>query len=296
MASRKEQREEARRQREQREQEERKKARRKRRLWQVGATVVVAIAAIVIVVLIASSGSSDQKVSKADATQAEDAFGGIAQNGTTLGNPEAKVTLYEFADLQCPFCREYTRDGAFHQLVEKYVKPGKVKMEWRNLTFIGGDTVTAARAAIAAGAQNRLWQFIDLFYEHQGTENTGYVTDKFIEDIAKAAGVDTAKLNSDISASFVEEQLATAQSQASKFGINSTPSFLIQVGNEKPQKLDYKDFKLDSFTPAIDAALKRAAESGGTSSGGGGSGDNGSGDSGSGGSGKDSKGKKKPKS
>jgi protein-disulfide isomerase len=286
LASRKEQREEARRQREEREAEERKKARRKRRLWQVGATLVVAIAVIVIVVLVASSGGSDQKVSKQETTQAQDAFGGIAQNGTTLGNPEAKVTLYEFADLQCPFCREYTRDGAFHQLVEKYVKPGKVKMEWRNLTFIGGDSVTAGRAAIAAGAQNRLWQFIDLFYANQGTENTGYVTDKFISDIATAAGVDVPKLNSDISAPFVEEQLATAQSQASKFGINSTPSFLIQVGNEKPQKLDYKDFKLDSFAPAIDAALKKA----GSSSGSGGK------SGGSGGKSGDSGGKKKPNS
>jgi protein-disulfide isomerase len=283
LASRKEQREEARRQREEREADERKKARRKRRIWQIGATLVVAIAIVVIVVVVSSSGGNDQKVTKKETTQAQDAFGGIAQNGTTLGNPQAKVTLYEFADLQCPFCREYTRDGAFHQLVEKYVKPGKVKMEWRNLTFIGGDSVTAARAAAAAGAQNRLWQFIDLFYANQGTENTGYVTDKFIEDIAKAAGVDTAKLNSDISAPFVEEQLSTAQNEASKFGINSTPSFLIQVGNEKPQKLDYKDFKIESFSPAIDDALKRA----GTSAGG---------TSGSGGSGKESGGKKKPKS
>jgi protein-disulfide isomerase len=258
LASRKEQREEARKQREEREAEERKKARRKRRLWQVGATLAVAIAAVAIIVLVSSSGGSDQKVSPKEGRSAQDAFGGIAQNGVTLGNPEAKVTLYEFADLQCPFCQEYTTKGAFHQIVEKYVKPGKVKMVWRNLTFIGGDSVTAARAAAAAGAQNRLWQFIDLFYANQGTENTGYVTDKFIADIAKGAGVDTGKLNSDIGASFVEEQLGTAQQQASRYGINSTPAFLLQVGNGKPQKLDYKDFKLQSFAPAIDAALKQA--------------------------------------
>jgi protein-disulfide isomerase len=261
LASRKEQREEARRQREEREAEERKKARRKRRLWQVGAAIVVAVAVIVIAVVVSSSGGSDQKVSRKEGRQAQDAFGGIAQNGVTLGNPQAKVTMYEFADLQCPFCREYTTQGAFHELVQKYVKPGKVKMVWRNLTFIGGDSVTAARAAIAAGAQNRLWQFVDLFYKNQGTENTGYVTDKFLSDIAKGAGVDEAKLNSDISAPFVEEELGTAQQEASRFGINSTPSFLIQVGNGKPQKLDYKDFKLSSFTPAIDAALKQAGQS-----------------------------------
>jgi len=256
LASKKDKKEEARRLREEREAEERKKQRRKRRIWQIGAAVVVAVAVIVIAVLISSSGGSDQKVSKKEQTATKDRFGGIAQSGITLGNPQAKVTLYEFADLQCPFCRQYT-EGPFHQLVQKYVKPGKVKMVWRNLTFIGGDSVTAARAASAAGAQNRLWQFVDLFYENQGTENTGYVTDKFVEDIAKSAGVDPAKMKADMSAPFVEEELSTAQNQANQFGINSTPSFLIQVGKEKPQRLKYENFDIDSFTGPIDDALKR---------------------------------------
>ncbi len=259
MASRKEQREEARRQREEREAEERKKARRKRRLWQIGAGAAVLIAAIVIVVLISSSGGGgDSKVQKTEKTATNDMFSGIGQSGVTLGNPQAKVTLYEFADLQCPFCKQYTTQGAFHQLVEKYVKPGKVKMVWRNLTFIGGDSVTAARAAAAAGAQNRLWQFIDLFYENQGTENTGYVTDKFIEQIATQAGIDPNKLKADQSAPAVEQQLGEAQQQANQFKINSTPSFLIQVGKGKLQKLNYSGFEMNQFSGPIDDALKQA--------------------------------------
>src|SRR3569623_377051 len=101
-------------------------------------------------------------------------------------------------------------------------------MAWRNLTCIGPDAVTAARAAAAAGAQNRLWQFIDLFYQKQQTENSGYVTDKFIENIASGAGVDPGKLKADQSAPLVEQQLGDAQQQAAQFKINSTPSFLIQ--------------------------------------------------------------------
>src|SRR3954452_20493060 len=156
-------------------------------MWQVGSALVVAAAVVVIAILVSSSGSSKPKVTKKESAAATDLFTGVAQNGTTLGNPEAKVTIYEFADLQCPFCRQYTT-GPFHQIVNKYVKPGKVKMVWRNLTFIGGDSVTAARAAVASGAQNRLWNFVDLFYKNQGTENTGYVTDKFITDLASSVG------------------------------------------------------------------------------------------------------------
>ena len=259
MASRKEQREQARREREEREAQERAKERRKRRMWQIGAAAVVVIAIVVVAVAISSSGGNDQKVSKKETSQTTSTFEGIAQSGVTLGNPQAKVTLYEFADLQCPFCRQYTVDsGVFPQLVQRYVKPGKVKMVFRNLSFIGPDSITAARAAAAAGAQNKLWDFTDLFYKNQGTENTGYVTDKFISNIAKGAGVDEKKLQADQSAPFVEQQLGEAQDQANQFGINSTPQFLIQVGNGKPTKLTYQDFKLDQFTGPIDKALNQA--------------------------------------
>jgi protein-disulfide isomerase len=257
LASRKEQREEARKQREEREAEERQKQRRKRRLWQVGATLAVAIVVIVIAIAVSSSGGNDTKVTKKESTTTETLFTGIAQNGITLGNPQAKVTIYEFADLQCPFCRQYTT-SVFPDLVNKYVKPGKVKMVWRNLTFIGPDSVTAARAASAAGVQNKLWDFVDLFYKNQGTENTGYVTDKFIEQIATNALIDVNKLKADQSSPVVEQQLGEAQNQAQQFGINSTPSFLIQVGNGKLQKLNYSDFKLDQFSGPIDKALAQA--------------------------------------
>jgi protein-disulfide isomerase len=266
LASRKDQREEARRQREEREAEERAKQRRKRRLWQVGAAGAVAIAIVVIAIAISSSGgSSKAKVSPVAANSTLTLFSGIAQNGVTLGNAQAKVTIYEFADLQCPFCREYTvgksgngTDAVFPQLVQKYVKSGKVKMVFRNLTFIGPDSVTAARAASAAGNQNKLWTFADLFYKNQGTENSGYVTDTFIQDIATKAGVDPNKLKADESAPLVEQQLGEAQDQAQQFGINSTPSFLIQIGNGKPQKLNYNNFVLSEFTGPIDAALAKA--------------------------------------
>jgi protein-disulfide isomerase len=258
LASRKEQREEARRQREEREAAALATQRRKRRLWQVGATLVVAIAIVAIAIAVSSSGGNDTKVTKREGKQTSSLFTGIAQNGITMGNQQAKVTMYEFADLQCPFCREYTL-SVFPQLVDKYVKPGKVKMVWRNLTFIGPDSVTAARAAGAAGLQNKLWDFADLFYKNQGTENTGYVTDQFIQDIAsQISGLDVNKMKADESSPVIEQQLGTAQQQAQQFSINSTPSFLLQVGNGKPQKLNYSQFTMKQFSGPIDQALKQA--------------------------------------
>ena len=258
MASRKEQREEARRQREEREAEERKKERRKRRIWQIGAGLAAIAAIVIVAVLISSSGGGgDQKVQSNESSETSTLFEGIAQSGDTLGNPDAKVTIYEFADLQCPFCKQYT-DTVFPQLIEKYVKPGKVKMVWRNLTFLGPDSITGARAVVAAGAQNKLWNMQHLFYENQGAENSGYVTDKFLENIAKGAGVDVEKMRADMAAPFVEQQLGDAQQMAKEFGVDSTPTLLIQVGDEEPQKLEYQDFTLEQFAGPIDEALSRA--------------------------------------
>jgi len=77
--------------------------------------------------------------------------------------------------------------------------------------------------------------------------------------IATNAGVpDVNKMKADQSAPFVEQQLGEAQNQAQQFGINSTPSFLIQVGNGKLEKLNYQNFQLSEFSGPIDAALQKA--------------------------------------
>jgi protein-disulfide isomerase len=261
LASRKEQREEARRQREEREAEERNKQRRKRRLWQVGAVLVVAIAAVVIAVVVSSSSSSggDTKPTEKEGDQTTALFEGTAQNGITLGNPDAQVTLYEFADLQCPFCRDFTKNS-FPQIVDKYVRPGKVKIVFRNLTFLGPDSVTAARAAAAAGAQNKLWNFVDLFYKNQGDENSGYVTDAFIKSLADQLGIDSEKLEADMSSPIVEQQLGTAQDQAREFKIDSTPSFLIQIGDGDMQPLGNKDATFGEMSKKIDEALAKVEQ------------------------------------
>ena len=117
---------------------------------------------------------------------------GIPQSGIHLGSPNAPVRLVEFADLQCPFCREYTLQ-TLPALVQDYVRTGKVRMEFRDLAFIGGLREGGPRSAAAAGAQNKLWNFVDIFYYNQGEENTGYVTRASCDSIDKAAGVDSAK-------------------------------------------------------------------------------------------------------
>ena len=118
-------------------------------------------------------------------------YRGIPQDGATLGDPDAPATMVEFVDLQCPFCAEYTRD-ALPTIVKRYVRTGKLKIELRPVAILGPDSATARGRGRRRGAENRIWQFADLFYLNQGRENSGYVDDDFLRRIARGAGVNPA--------------------------------------------------------------------------------------------------------
>ncbi len=139
-----------------------------------------------------------------------------------LGDPKAKVTVTEFLDLQCPICAEASKQ-TLPTLINDYVRTGKVKLEARTLHFLGPDSDRAARAAAAAQEQGKLWPFVEAFYAAQGAENSGYVTDDFLRDVANAAGLDADKVVDGGS----DAGMTRADAEAAKLGVNSTPTFTV---------------------------------------------------------------------
>ena len=107
---------------------------------------------------------------------------GIPQDGIALGWPKAPVTLVEFADLQCPYCARWARD-AFPTIVDEYVRPGRVRLVFRGLAFVGPESDTALRATLAAGEQDRLWNVVHVLYANQGPENAGWVTNDLLRGV-----------------------------------------------------------------------------------------------------------------
>ena len=123
------------------------------------------------------------------AAELADRFGGIPQDGAVLGRQDAPYTLVEFADLQCPFCARFDRD-VLPAVIARFVRPGRLRIELRPVAFLGRDSSTGAAATVAAGEQNRMWQFADLWYRNQGPENSSYATPEFLGSIARAASLD----------------------------------------------------------------------------------------------------------
>jgi protein-disulfide isomerase len=203
----------------------------------------------------ALAGRETDTTTVAGATESRALLSGIPQHGIVLGRQDAPVTLVEFADLQCPFCADWSHN-AFPDLVREYVRSGKVRIVFRGLAFIGLESQDALRFALAAGEQGKLWNVVHLLYENQGGENEGWVTDGLLTAVGRAVpGLDVERALAGRSRSGVETEIASAQTAAAANGVQGTPSFAVGPtgGVLRPVALDSLEAK--AFRPVLDALL-----------------------------------------
>lgn len=226
----------------------------------IGAVVLVVVVAAVVAGTLAASGGDDDGggattgVELAGAEETRALLQGIHQDGTGIGAPDAPVTLVEFADLQCPFCAQWATD-AFPDLVEDYVRPGKLRIEFRGLTFIGPDSEKALRAALSAGEQDKLWHTVELLYQNQGEENSGWVSDELLDAVATSAMLDAGPWRDGFDSAAVDEGIQSAAAEATTAGINSTPSFLVGPTGGTLERVEVQTLDADALRPAIEQAL-----------------------------------------
>jgi protein-disulfide isomerase len=252
--SREDQKEEARTERERNEAALAAAARRKRRLLILGGALAVAAVIVVAAVLISQSGSDDDG---GGGTLANQTFEGIPQDRITLGRPNAPVTLVEFADLQCPFCAQYSTQ-VLPTLVQKYVRSGKLKMELRLIPILGEDSRTAADWAAAAALQDRTWQFSEAFFADQGQEGSGYVNEDFLTKIAEQVdGLDVDRVKEEQGSPQAAAIVRESERLAGTAGVRGTPSFAVGRSNETLEALELTALEASQFEQRIDALLAR---------------------------------------
>jgi protein-disulfide isomerase len=141
---------------------------------------------------------------------------------------DAGVVVTEYADLQCPFRAEYSAD-VLPVVIQDHVRKGDIRLELRLLRFVGPDSGGGGRAAHLAAQEDRMWDFVDLWYRNQGPEGTGYADDGYIRDLAEAAGVD------------------------------STPSVTVTVGGGEPEVLELRELTPEAFSGALRPHLEAQA-------------------------------------
>jgi protein-disulfide isomerase len=238
MASRKEQKEQARARRLAEEQARTARARRDRRLRMFGGVAVLAVAIVAVLIAVSSGGNSSanglQKGTSASQTVATvtTLLSGIPQSGATLGSSKAPVTMTYYGDLECPVCRDFTLSGGFPQLVSNDVRAGKVKVVYKAFQTATQDPnvfKTQQAAALAAGQQQRFWDYTELFYREQGAEGSGYVNASYLTGLAnQVPGLNLSQWNSAGNSSTLQNQVAAEEQAASAAGVSATPTLVFQ--------------------------------------------------------------------
>jgi protein-disulfide isomerase len=153
----------------------------------------------------------------------------------------------EFTDLRCPRCRDFERD-VFPALVNRYVRPGKLRIERRVIAVSGPDAIDAAAWAAAAARQDRLYQYVDAFFRAEGRPDAAQV--------ASAAGVDLGQARRFASSGAVQQALARTSKQAQAAGI-VPPAFYFSMRGGPQQPFPVRSQTPAAFTQALDRLLSR---------------------------------------
>lgn len=221
----------------------------------VGAAAVLVAAALVAASVVGARGTKTPTAKSVFGDDTTALLAGIPQRGRVLGRPDAPVTLVEFADLQCPYCARWSQ-LTFGEIVDDYVRTGKVRIVFGGLSFIGPDSEEALRFAYAAGRQNRLWNAVHLLYANQGTENSGWVDDELLTGIGAAIpGFRTSQALSERSSPPVERDIAGSQALAERSGVKGTPTFAGGRTGGSPALLPVRSLDPDGIRPFLDQLL-----------------------------------------
>jgi protein-disulfide isomerase len=179
--------------------------------------------------------------------------------GITTGNEDARVTIIEFADFQCPGCGIFA--GQVKPLIDQaYVRSGKTKFVFYDLPLpsLHPNAFLAARAGRCADDQGYFWNYHDVLFRNQGAWAIEADPTRQFIDYAEALGLDrevyATCLRSDAHAATVSANMRLAQ----ELGINGTPTVMVNVeGENRARRLANYDFQ--AISAAVEEALAQVA-------------------------------------
>lgn len=138
------------------------------------------------------------------------------ENSPVGGNPEGDVTIVEFFDYRCPYCKAVAPDVG--RLLEA---DGNIRIVYKEWPILGPESVVAARATLAAREQGMYLEF------HDAIMSMKQVTEARVMSTAEELGLDLEKLKVDMNAPAVEEHIGKTMALSQALGIQGTPAFVI---------------------------------------------------------------------
>lgn len=177
-----------------------------------------------------------------------------ADDDAVLGDPNAPITIIEFSDFQCPFCRKFYRE-TIPQIKKDYSTTGKVKFVYRDfpLVQIHPGATPAAEGTECAEEQGKFWEMHDAIFDEQEKQGSGTIqfTADDVKNWAAKIGLDTTKFNQCLDSGKYRQEVEKDLADGAAAGVNGTPATFINgrlVSGAQPYSV---------FKTIIDEELKK---------------------------------------
>lgn len=180
--------------------------------------IIMAIAGLAVILLIAIGLLSRQSNQPSTAA----VVGEVSASGKTLGDPNAPVVVWDFSDFHCPHCRNFT-EGTEKQLIDTYVKTGKVRFVYKH--FIVINSWDAANASECAAEQGKFWEYHDYLFSKQETD-APFTKDE-LKRYARDLGLDTARFDQCVDSGKYMNVVQKEMDEGRRLGVRGTPTIFV---------------------------------------------------------------------
>lgn len=202
---------------------------RARPVWQSPVVLVTATAVLIGIAIIAFARPPEPN-DGAGLFQPPTSYPAALVDGETVGSATAPVVIQLYSDFQCPACKVFVTEQ-LPRLLTEFVVPGTVRIEARDLDFVGrgtpNESLELAAGASCAAEQDRYWTFHDYVFWNQGSENKGDHDAAFIVRVADAAGVDRQAWDACMARTDIRPPIDAQTATAVGAGISSTPTLVV---------------------------------------------------------------------
>ncbi len=220
----------------------------KHRLTQAGVGAILLAAALAPLIAVTLAGGGGRPPNRVADREVAALLAGIPQQGDALGQPKAPVTLRVYTDLECLTARGWVVE-LLPAIIKRFVRSGEMRIEFRSFKTDTRNATTFLNqqpAAIASGAQDRLWNFVETFYYEQGKEYTPYATERYIDGIAaQVPGLRLTSWHRNRQSGRLAERVVADDREVRELGFHDTPAFMIGRTGEQMKKLTGRHIVLE---------------------------------------------------
>jgi len=221
----------------------------------IGIGSGITIAVILIILIMFNNGlGTDSNVLIEQKLPKEETSNVFFDNASPImGNVNAPITLIEFGDYQCYFCNQHFHNTG-HELIEKYVKTGKVKILFKDFIIIGPDSRNAALATHCADEQEQFWNFHNILYNNWAGENNGWASPENLWKFSMELDLNMKQMTECLNEKRYMEKINSSNNDAETLGLTGTPAFFVVDKNNNVIKISGAQ-PIDVFEKVFDQII-----------------------------------------